>query len=355
VNNGAKNMPTISIETFFACSLMVSVVIISAVLSAGILDSHISRMQDLNEQEYFRAISEHILFTCGKPENWGSDGAVLPQALGLAKADSPYPKELDIDKICRLNSQNNFSLTYPDILNAARMDNIALGIRVTNLLDVNISLASNVTDGDSMRYTFLIHVSQETRPVTALLHSYVVARNFLNDSYASTGTDGLGYSEFAIPNASNGTTLLVVFARATFDPRATSSGAYAFAHLSDDPDPNNTFLRLSPLNHTLYVEKEHSDVVLDNCYAFTYEHNLTATSTSDLTYRIPALLESSPIAVTVTGYNASTFFIEWTFYPQTPLVTGASFASSECYAFEYTVTVRETFYKVFLSFGGLSE
>ena len=50
-------MPSISIDTFFACALMVSVVVISTALSAGVLTTHINSLQNLNEDEYFRAIS----------------------------------------------------------------------------------------------------------------------------------------------------------------------------------------------------------------------------------------------------------------------------------------------------------
>jgi hypothetical protein len=332
---------------------MVSVVIISTALSAEILNAHINGLQDSNEEEYFRAISEYILTNCGTPADWGSNNTSVPETLGLAK-DSLRPNELDIDKICRLNSQNAFALTYPDILNAAKLKNVALGVSLSQLMNISVIPSSKSTLGDSTTYTFMVSVSQDGAPVVASLHYYIVAKDFLSDLYNRTSIDGISYIDVELPNTSNGTASLVTFARAMHDPRMTAYSVYSFGHLFTEPWPNNMFLDLSPLNYTLSVSSNRSDIVLERSYAFTYSYQFNLTSTSNTTYAIPAILERSPIALVICGSNASTFFIEWTAYPQIPLETGADFQNSECYSFSYIVTIKATLYKFTLRFGGMN-
>lgn len=348
-------MPSISIDTFFACALMVSVVVISTALSAGVLTTHINSLQNLNEEEYFRAISKYIVSNCGTPDNWGSNSTVIPDTLGLAKKDSLYPNEVDIDKVCRLNGQNTFALTYADILKAARLKDIAFGASISQLMNISIGLASNHTSADVTTYAFKIHVSKDGTPVAASLHYYTIAEYFLSDAFNSTSNDGTSYIDVEIPNTSNGTASLVVFARANYDPRITAYEVYSFGHLSPQPSPNGTFLNMSPLNYTLSINPNRSNMTFERYYAFSYTHQFNLTSISNETYAIPMVLENSPILLVGSGSNSSDYFIEWTSYPQIPLEAGPNFQNSECHAFDYTVTIKNTLYKLTLRFGGISQ
>jgi len=347
-------VPTISIDTFFACTLMIAVVIGATVLSSEILGAHIAEYQGLNEDNYLRALSEHILLNDGVPANWGSNGSIIPDAFGLAKNGSPSPTELDIDKISRLNGQNAFALTYGNLLNAARLKNIALGVSVTQLLAISVTLYSSNTLGDSTAYVFEVSVSQNSAPVAASLNCYVVAKNFLSNMSNGTSLGGVGYVTVEIPNASNGTASLIVFARATYDSRITAYGVYLFEHLSTEQLPTNSFLRLSPLDYNLSVNPNYSGIVLENAYAFSYEYESSLTVSSNSNYAIPSFLDKSPIVLVVTGVNASTFYVEWTTYPQIPLDAGANFSNVECHTFSYVVNVGGALYGLKLSFGGLS-
>jgi hypothetical protein len=346
-------MPTISIDTFFACTLMIAVVIGAAVLSSEILGAHMAAYQDPNKDNYLEALSEHLLLNSGDPADWGTNGSIIPDAFGLAKDGSLNPMELDIDKICRLNSQNAFALTYGNLLNAARLRNAALGISVTQLLDVSVTLYSNRTLGNSTMYIFEVSVIQDNAPVAASLNCYVVAKNFLSN-VSSISLVGVGYVDVDIPNASNGTASLIVFARALYDSRITAYGVYLFDHLSIEQLPGNSFLRLSPLDHDLWVNPNYPDIVLENAYAFSYEYQSNLTNSSDSTYTIPLFLDKSPIVLVVTGVNASTFFTEWTVYPQIPLNAGADFSNSECHTFSYVVGIRGALYNLKFHFGGLA-
>ena len=144
-------MPATSIDTFFACSLIVAVVVASMAATAKILTPYMTSLQDLNEEEYLRKIVEYIIVNSGSPANWGENQTVTPEAFGLAENGSLTPYELDVDKVCRLNSQNAYALTYLDILEALNLEKVALRISVSQLMDVSIALS-------------LIHISEPTRP-----------------------------------------------------------------------------------------------------------------------------------------------------------------------------------------------
>lgn len=346
-------MPATSVDTFFACSLIIAVVVLSMATTAKILTPYMNSLQDLNEEEYLRKIVEYIVVNSGNPANWGENQTVTPEAFGLAKDGSLTPYELDVDKICRLNNQNVYALTYLDILEALQLEKVALRIAVSQLMNVSIALTSNVTLGDSTRYSFEVYVSRDETPIAVTLHCYVIASNFLNDTYSSTSNGGEGVVDVEIPNSSNGTALLVVFARSPYDARITAYGVYSFSHLSSQPSPNNIFLESSPLNYTLYVNPKYSNVSVETGYAlsYSYESNLTP---SNATYTIPKFLDSSPIVLVATGLNSSTFFIEWTSYPQVPLEIGANFENTECFSFSYIVTINSAFYKLNVQCGGPS-
>jgi len=348
-------MPTISIDTFFACTIMIAVVIGATVLSSEILGAHVAEYQNLNEDDYLRALAENILLNDGVPTDWGSNGSIIPSSFGLAKNGSPSSTELDIDKISRLNSQNAFALTYPELLDAARLNDIALGVSVTQLLDVSVTPYSNDTSGNFTTYVFEVSVTEDSAPVSASLNCYAVANNFLSSINGSTSSDGVGYVDAEIPNASNGTASLIVFARAAYDSRMTAYAVYLFENLSTDQLPTNSFLRLSPLDYTLWVNSNYSDINLENAYAFSYDYGSNLTLCSNSTYAIPSFLDNSPIVLVLTGVNASTYFIEWTAYPQIPFDAGADFTNAECHSFSYVVSVGGEFYSLELRFGGLNQ
>ena len=343
-------MPTVSIDTFFACSLIVSVALLATASLAGTMQDRINSMQDLNKEDYLRNIAEHLVTSYGTPVDWGSTGAV-PNIFGLSDSDSSYLYALDIDKISRLNNQNNYSLSYFQVSNAARLNNIALGISISQMLSITTTLSGNSSIGDETAYTFEISVSHASGPTSAALQCYVVAKDFVSAVSNTTSSAGVGYITVQIPNAANGSALLIVFARASFDDRITSYGTYSFAHLSQEPSPNHTFLGLSPLNYTLSLEKNFPDITIEHGYAFSYAYQSNLTSTSTTTYAIPEFVDKSPTVLVISGLNDTTSFVEWTAYPDIPLDFGADFENSEKNVFVYTVLVKGTLYKLTLSFG----
>ena len=343
-------MPTVSIDTFFACSLIVSVALLATASLAGTMQTRINSLQDLNKDDYLRTIAEHVVTSYGTPVDWGSSNAV-PTTFGLSDSDSSHLYELDIDKISRLNSQNSYSLSYFQVSNAARLNNIALGISLSQMLSITLMPSAKTTVGDETAYTFKISVSQASWPTSASLHCYVAARDFLSGVSNITSSAGIGYVSVQIPNSSTGPALLIVFARASFNDRITSYEAYSFAHLSQEPSPNHTFLGLSPLNYTLNLNPNFPDITIEQGYAFSYAYQSNLTSITTTTYAIPAFVDKSPTVLVISGINDTTSFVEWASYPDIPLDFGSNFENSEENVFVYIVTVKETLYKLTLSFG----
>jgi hypothetical protein len=343
-------VPAISIDTFFACSLVVSVALLATASLAGTMQAQINGMQDLNKDAYLRNIAEHLVTSDGTPVDWGSSG-VVPSGFGLSDSGSSDLYALGIDKIGRLNNQNAYALSYIQVSQAARLTNIALGVSVSQMLSITATLFATVSIGHETAYTFKISVNQASGPATAALHCYVVAQDFVSDASNTTSSAGVGYITVQIPNAASGPALLVVFARASFDDRITSYGAYSFAHLSQEPSPNHTFLELSSLNYTLSLKKNFPDITIGHGYAFSYAYQTNLTSTSATTYAIPEFVDKSPTVRVISGINGTTSFVEWTAYPDIPLNFGSNFENSERNVFVYTVLIKGALYQLSLSFG----
>ena len=346
-------MPANSIDTFFACSLIVAVVVISMAATTRVATPYITGLQNLNEEDYMLKIAEHTLVSSGSPTDWGKNASITPDVFGLAKENS-FSYELDIDKVSRLNSQNAYALSYFELMQNLRIEKVALRFVFSQTLDIDIALDSNVTVDDSTLYSFNVSVSRNQAPVETDLQCYIVANNFFNSTTSTTSSNGQGTVETTIPDSSNGAALLVVFARAPYDQRITAQATYAFGHLSSEPTPNNTVLNFSPLNGTLQVDPKVSDVSLDGAYGLSYAYDSDLTSTSNETYTIVDFLDSSPQVLVVVGWSNSNFFVEWTTYPQVPLEIGANFEDSECFSFNYIVTIDGVLYRLNVQCGGPS-
>ncbi|MCW4007955.1 MAG: hypothetical protein NWF09_04590 [Candidatus Bathyarchaeota archaeon] len=343
-------MPTESIDTFFACTLLVSVALLAMASLAGTMQARINNLPDLNKNDYLNAIAEYIITNSGTPEDWGASSTV-PSVFGLSRNGSLFLYEVDIDKISRLNSQSSYALSYVQVLNATRLRNIALGISVSQILSIDVALAKIEPSESVTDYTFTIAVRHASGPVNATLQCYVVAGAFTSKAYNTTSGTGLGYVSVQIPNSASGPALLVVFARAAFDDRITSYAAYSFTHLWQEQLANSAFLTLNPLNYTLSVVYNFPNVTVTNAYAFSYNYQTNLTAASSASYAIPNWVDKSPLVLVVCGYNDTTPFIEWVAYPNVPFDFGANFANAEKNVFSYVVTIKETFYKLTISFG----
>jgi hypothetical protein len=344
-------LPTTSLDTFFACTVIIAAALISTAFLASTLQNTIAQTQDINKKSYLQAIADNIVINPGAPLNWGSS-TVVPSSLGLATSDSTFSFELDLDKIGRLNFQNTYSLSYPEMLRAAKMNDFALGITLSQILAISIEQTSNSTVGDDFSSTFSIITSINSKPASAVLQCYIAANSYIDDFTNITSSIGVGHLTIHMPTSATNDAILILFARSCYDDRITSYAIYNFQTSKQERVPGNGTLHLTPLNYVLCYSINSSNVVVeDGClFAFSGHQNL-GHSEGNTQFSIPRLIDKSPFIVVVCGLNGDGYFQEWAAYPQVPLKAGSSFDGSEQNVFTYTVTVKDTFYKLEISLG----
>lgn len=355
-------MPAISVDTFFACSLMVLLVLSSMAGVSKLLYLHINNASDENIVERYREVSKYLLLNEGTPSNWGQNSQLTPETFGLAKSGVCNPYELDIDKVSRLNDENLYAISYSQLFTTLRMSDASLRIEIKPVFEITINLTSTFEETNETVYQFEISTEKHGVPVQALLKYYVVAENFFeaNHDHASNGRT---YLNVTLSNDVNGPALLAIFARSVYNTKIVSFNVYAFAHNLAEPKPKGTFLRLSPLNYTLNASFTNPETILSDAYVLTFNYfsilTQTTSNNQSAMYAIPSLLDSSPLLIVLTGWNSTFFFTEWTAYPQIPLQVGADFATSaalsDVYTFTFLVTINSAFYECTVWLGGPKE
>ncbi len=228
--------------------------------------------QDINKDSYLKAIADNIIANPGSPTEWGTSNA-LPVDFGLASSLSHNAYELDMDKICRLNSLNNYSLSYFDLTKAAKL-NLALGIKVSPLMSINVLQSSNSSVGMNTSFTFRISANIDSKPTSASLHCYFVADTYFNEVNASIPDAGVGQVTIQIPTSEIEDALLIAFARASIDDRITTFAVYNFGQSTQELIPNSTNLALSPLNYTLSLNETGSRFLNGVVFSYSYQHQL---------------------------------------------------------------------------------
>lgn len=349
-------MPASSVDTFFACSLMVILIASAMVSTAKLVQPYLNDLTNINGVDRCRGLAEYMLLDAGTPSNWGRTENTTPSTFGIA-GKNLQPYALGPDKVSRLNNENIFSLTYQQLLAALGTSDMSLNIRIQPIFQVSIDLVSNQNLGSETLYTFQVATEKSGFPISTQLSCYVTVDSYVENVTSWTDSDGEGTANITLPNSLNGTTLLAVFARAQAYPQMMTFNAYSFGHNSEIPLPNRTFLRLSPVNHTLNVSLRDSDSEVSEAYVFTYGYHfslpLTESGNRSLKYDVPGLSEVSPMILVLNGNNGSTSFSEWTAYPQLPLEIGADFsdlnAKSKAIALTYVVSIDSVLYEAVIT------
>jgi hypothetical protein len=352
-------MPTISIDTFIACSLMTLLVLTAMANTSKLLYPYINNVDTANISQRYRQISEYILSNAGVPSDWGKSASAIPETLGLANTGFDAFYDLDIDKVSRLSSKNLYALSYAQAFSALGMPEVSFRIEIKPIFDINMSLMATYTASEETTYLFEILTEKNGAPVKAELKFYIIADDYMNTDCTAT-TSGETQLNITLPNNVEGPVLLVALAKASSNAKIVSFKAYTFMHNSPEPRSEGTFLRLSPLNQSLTVSLSNSGLILSKAYALTFSyHSVLAqisNSNQSAIYEIPCFVDASPIILVVSGWNSSTFFAEWTAYPQVPLQFGADFPNlnilSEVFAYAYIVTVNSALYECTFWLGG---
>lgn len=341
-------MPTTSIDTFFACTIIVAAALIATVFLGSTLQARISTTQDLNKDSYLQAIALYLVTSPGSPVQWGKS-TVLPEDFGLAAIPSSSPYELDIDKVSRLNSNHNNALSITDLSKSTKLSNVALGIVVSQILSVNMQQISNQTVGNQITFTFEVSTSINSKPTSTSLQYYVIANNYLLQQNSTI--NGTSNITLQIPSAQASNALLVMFARAPFDERLTSFGTYDFATGTQKSGPSNHVVSLSPHDYVLSVNSALPGVTVSNAYVFSFTNSSQLQANPNNQFSFPKIADKSPLVLVVCGNSGAQYFQEWTAYPQVPLNAGSTFEGSAKNVFSYIVTVREVLYRLDIVLG----
>jgi len=345
-------VPASAVETFFACSLMVILVVSGMAATAKVVQPYLNDLSTLNSFEPYKHLSEYLLLNAGEPSSWGNTPDSPITIFGLASGTG-IPYNVDLDKITRLNTNNVYSISYNDILAALEIPNLALKMRIEYLFDIAVDLTSTLVEENATTYTFRVSTHDSGSPISVWLQCYTVVGHHVENYSSSTGTDGVNFVTVSLSNSLEGKAIFLVFAKARTDHRIVAFSSYSFVHNSENLDIDTTFLNLNPLNHILNVSFQYPSVEVDNAYVFTYNYNfnLTGLATSDQTrsFRVPNLLDPSPMILLLNGRNASTSYAEWVSYPQLPLEMGADLHSashSRVIPLTYMISVISAFYEL---------
>ena len=344
-------MPASSFDTFFACTILVAAALVGTAFLGSTMQARIDGTQDINKGSYLKAIADHIITNPGSPIDWGIS-STNPLDFGLAASESTAPYDLDVDKITRLSNLSNQSLSTFDLATSAKLNNIAFGISVSQIMTLAIEQTSNYTSGNEIFVNFTVSTVIDSKPASANLHCYVIAGGYV-DTVNGSSSSSSGVSFIAVPvhGSSVDNALLLIFARASFDDRITSYGVYNFA---DSMQETASSQRLpSPKDYTLNLPANISET-LQNGYAFSYSAEQLLVYTHGVSQcRLPRLVDSSPLIIVMCGSDDGIPFEEWTAYPQVPLKTGVNFSDQEQNVFSYIVTINGVLYRLDLSLGDL--
>lgn len=355
-------MPTTSIDTFFACTLMVIVIVSAMAATSNISYSLINASKNSNASERCAQISRYILLNEGNPPNWGEINDTVPTVLGLAEIGSSTAYKLDKDKVTRCNPRNMFSVNYGQVYSLLGMPDISFEIEIRTIFDVEITQTAIIPLQNRTTYQFKILTEKTGLPLETNINAYLFAEDYF-DSITGTTSNGETSISVTLDNQTKGPVLLTVLAQSVADGNMISYGSYAFAHNSAPPELEGSFLNLSPLNQSVEISVIGSDISLSQVYAIEMIHNSTlqGVQIGNQTYSlgIPHFLDSGPTLIVATGHKGSAFFAEWTAYPQLPLRFGADLtdvsAASSVSSHYYVVSVRSTSYICIVRMSGVKQ
>lgn len=347
-------MPAESVDTFFACSLLVILVVLAMASLPKVLYPHIEIVDDQSIGEQFQQLAQFIMLNTGEPTKWGTNPDISPNIFGLAAEGMLESYLLDADKVTRLNNENSYAITYAQLLDALKFNNVALQISIQPFFETSIRLLSINDEENETNYNFEVTTHKSGIPVMANLSCYLAIAGSLDSAFYLTDSNGKANVTFTLSNSLNGTACLVVLAKAIVNPKIASFNVYSLSHNIEFIREKGTFLALNPLNHILNVSLNHPDSQIQKAYAFSHSYwaNLTLISNTTQTadYSFPQFSDGSAIILLLTGLNDTESFVEWVAYPQCPLSIGVNFdasnSKSDVFSFTYVVTINSALYEM---------
>jgi hypothetical protein len=342
-------VPTSSIDTFFACSVILAAALISTIFVGSTLQLQINDSQNINKQSYLKALADNIMAGSGTPANWGTTNTI-PSNFGLATSSSLSGSEVDINKINRLGGS---SLSYSELATSSNLYNIAFGLKISQILEIEIQQLSNNTENSLITFALAISTSINSRPASTSLRAYLETNNFLTAFSNNTLEDGKCKLSVEISKIDVNDALLVVFAQSTFDCRITSFAIYNFNSSTQEFTPDDKILSINgPINGQLNWTSNSSSLKIENGEIFTYGYVQNVSVPQGGTYcSLPIIIDPSPQIIVLNGQINGNHFQTWTSNPRIPLQIGSNFNQSERNIFSYLSTLKGNLYKIEISFG----
>ncbi len=342
-------MPTTSVDTFFACILMVIVVLSAMAATSNI--SHVIINPNGEGSLKNAQLPMLILLGEGKPSDWGRETGSMPEIFGLSNPISYGTYDLDIDKVTRCNSQNLFSLSYAQAYAALNIPDVSFEIEIKPLFDVLITLTGESMQANDTVFQFRIATEKAGLPIQTNVKAYVIAED-LFDSFKLAATDAEAWLNVSLPIGYSGSALLTVIASSVADQRMTSFASLPFTSGSAQTEPDSLRLNISPLNQTVTISASSVNVTVSQVYVLSLDYNSTLrlVDVGNRTWfsHLPSFVDSSPRLIVALGHDGTSFFLEWASYPQVPIKIGADFhtpaADSSVFASEYIVTIDSVIY-----------
>ncbi len=351
-------MPAVSIDTFFACALMVLLVLSAMAGTSKILYPFTGNSMNAASADKYRQISDLILLNTGKPEDWGQNPSILPEIFGLAKEGSENPYELDPDKVSRLNQENSQSVTYAEAFETLGMPDTAFSITIGPVFDVNINLLGRAIVENETRYRFHISTVENGVLVDAHLKAFVFARDCVGN-YSAVTSEGAADLDVTLAENVGDLSFLAVLAKSANDPSVMSYGVFSLSGYSSENSSSEEYLALNALDDKLTVSPNDPESEVIEAYALSYCYTSLLTPLAGpngtVEYQFPHFADISPTLLVVTGEHVTDFFVQCTLYPRIPAQIGADLTKAQTktrvFSLSYLVTVDSVVYKCIVQVG----
>ena len=111
-------MPASSIDTFFACSLMVILIVSAMAGTTKVVQPYLDDLAHTNGIERYKGIAEYLLGSTGTPANWGTKN-IVPSAFDLNQTQSLAERILNDRILAELDIAPLDSAQYPGYVDEA--------------------------------------------------------------------------------------------------------------------------------------------------------------------------------------------------------------------------------------------
>ena len=352
-------MPATSIDTFFACSIMIILALSAMAGTSMLMSPYLENLSHRDDIERYQTLGLQFLLNTGQPSDWGRTGNT-PLIFGLAKNGASNPYELDADKLSRLNNLNAFSLKYSNIWTILGVKDVAFQIAIQPIFTVNATIVSNRINGTNVDYEFEATTNKEGQPIPSYLVGYLMVDDFITNT-KGLAPDGRGNLFFEVPESYIGSAIIILFAQSTADSKIVSSNGFNFDLHNRSLSFNEPTSELSPLNHTLFCNlSKDADILEAKAVNLAGNFSLNFISKMDQSweYSIPSIINSGPMALAITGNNGSSSFAEFVMYPQIPIKIGPNFdesvTGSKVSSENYVVCCNGALYEVVVRWSGIA-